>query len=190
MAKQKTVFCCTECGNETANWSGRCPKCGSWNTLKEVTFDNRPKGKESNQRHEREMKTPKRITELDISSEIRFSTGISEFDRVLGGGAVTGSLVLVGGSPGIGKSTILLQMCGKIASDKNILYVSGEESERQLKLRANRLGVNSSSIFVLSETDISSIINTVRETQPEVLIIDSIQTVSDYDNDSADRKSV
>ena len=185
MAKQKTVFCCTECGNETANWSGRCPKCGSWNTLKEVTFDNRPKGKESNQRHEREMKTPKRITELDISSEIRFSTGISEFDRVLGGGAVIGSLVLVGGSPGIGKSTILLQMCGKIASDKNILYVSGEESERQLKLRASRLGVNSSSIFVLSETDISSIVKTVSETQPEVLIIDSIQTVSDYDNDSA-----
>ena len=93
--------------------------------------------------------------------------------------------MLVGGSPGIGKSTILLQMCGKIASDKKILYVSGEESERQLKLRANRLGVNSSSIFVFSETDISSIVNTVSETQPDVLIIDSIQTVSDYDNDSA-----
>lgn len=185
MAKQKTVFCCTECGNETANWAGRCPKCGSWNTLKEVTFDSRPKGRESTQRAGRETKAPKKITDLDISSEIRFTTGISEFDRVLGGGAVVGSLVLVGGSPGIGKSTILLQMCGKIAEDKKILYVSGEESERQLKLRANRLGVNSGSVYVLSETDISSIISTVNETQPDVLIIDSIQTVSDYDNDSA-----
>ena len=185
MAKQRTVFCCTECGNETSNWAGRCPKCGSWNTLKEVTFDNRPKSRETNQRQIRDIKTPKKITDLDISSEIRFTTGISEFDRVLGGGAVLGSLVLVGGSPGIGKSTILLQMCGKIASDKKILYVSGEESERQLKLRAERLGVNNPSIYVLSETDISSVITNISETEPDILIIDSIQTVSDYDNDSA-----
>ena len=185
MAKQRTVFCCTECGNETSNWAGRCPKCGSWNTLKEVTFDNRPKSRDTNQRQIRDIKTPKKITDLDISSEIRFTTGISEFDRVLGGGAVLGSLVLVGGSPGIGKSTILLQMCGKIASDKKILYVSGEESERQLKLRAERLGVNNPSIYVLSETDISSVITNISETEPDILIIDSIQTVSDYDNDSA-----
>lgn len=185
MAKQRTVFCCTECGNETSNWAGRCPKCGSWNTLKEVTFDNRPKSRDTNQRQIRDIKTPKKITDLDISSEIRFTTGISEFDRVLGGGAVVGSLVLVGGSPGIGKSTILLQMCGKIASDKKILYVSGEESERQLKLRAERLGVNNPSIYVLSETDISSVITNISETEPDILIIDSIQTVSDYDNDSA-----
>ena len=185
MAKQKTVFCCTECGNETANWAGRCPKCGSWNTLKEVTFDNAKRPAASRLSTDRDMKKPKKLSELDISSEIRFSTGISEFDRVLGGGAVVGSLVLVGGSPGIGKSTILLQMCGSVAEDKKILYVSGEESERQLKLRANRLGVNSGSIYVLSETDISAVISTISSLAPDILIIDSIQTMSDYDNDSA-----
>ena len=186
MAKQKTVFCCTECGNETANWSGRCPKCGSWNTLKEVTFDtSRQKGRDTKPHPSVDIRTPKKLADLDVSSEIRFTTGISEFDRVLGGGAVTGSLVLVGGSPGIGKSTILLQMCGKIADNKKILYVSGEESESQLKLRANRLGVNKGSIYVLSETDISSIISNINESDPDVLIIDSIQTVSDFDNDSA-----
>ena len=185
MAKQKTVFVCTECGNETANWAGRCPKCGSWNTLKEITVDNKGTGSSKSGSRGREARAPKKITELDISSEIRFSTGISEFDRVLGGGAVAGSLVLVGGSPGIGKSTILLQMCGCVAKDSTVLYVSGEESERQLKMRANRLGVNSESIYVLSETDISAVISNMDSISPDIVIIDSIQTISDYDNDSA-----
>ena len=187
MARQKTVFCCTDCGNETPNWAGRCPKCGSWNTLKEVTLDVQPKGSRAraSSGSTQEAKQPKRITDLDVSAEIRFTTGISEFDRVLGGGAVEGSLVLVGGAPGIGKSTILLQMCGKVGENKKILYVTGEESDRQLKLRANRLGVNSTLVYVLSETDITSVISNIDQTDPEIVIIDSIQTMSDYNSDSA-----
>ncbi len=186
MARQKTVFCCTDCGNETSNWSGRCPKCGAWNTLKEVTLDVKTKGAMGKASSSgREIRQPKKITELDVTSEIRFSTGITEFDRVLGGGAVEGSLVLVGGAPGIGKSTILLQMCGKVSDDHTVLYVTAEESERQLKLRANRLGVNRDSVLVLSETDISAILSSVDANDPDILIIDSIQTVSDYDSDSA-----
>ena len=131
-----------------------------------------------------ERKKPRLITELDTESEIRFSTGISEFDRVLGGGAVEGSLVLIAGQPGIGKSTILLQMCSSLDTDRKVLYVTGEESERQLKLRANRLGVNSSSLYVLAETDIDSIISDITELDPSVVIIDSIQTVSDYSSES------
>ena len=173
MAKQKTVFCCTDCGNETPNWAG-------------VTLDVQPKGSRTRVAAVRqENKAPKRISDLDASAEIRFSTGISEFDRVLGGGAVEGSLILVGGAPGIGKSTILLQMCGKVGENRKILYVTGEESERQLKLRANRLGVNSSSVYVLSETDVSSVMESIDRTNPEIVIIDSIQTISDYNSDSA-----
>ena len=186
MARQKTVFCCTDCGNETPNWAGRCPKCGSWNTLKEVTLDIQTKSSRARASvAQQDKKAPKRISDLDASAEIRFSTGISEFDRVLGGGAVEGSLILVGGAPGIGKSTILLQMCGKVGENKKILYVTGEESDRQLKLRANRLGVNSSSVYVLSETDLSSIMESIERTNPEIVIIDSIQTISDYSSDSA-----
>ena len=124
------------------------------------------------------------LTTEDMTAEIRFFTGISEFDRVLGGGAVVGALVLVGGAPGIGKSTLLLQMCGRV-SGKRILYITGEESERQLKLRAVRLGVDSGDIYVLAETDIDSIIAAVDEVKPDVVIIDSIQTVSDADISSA-----
>ncbi|MBO7727453.1 MAG: DNA repair protein RadA [Oscillospiraceae bacterium] len=186
MARQKTVFCCTDCGNETPNWAGRCPKCGSWNTLKEVTLDIQTKSSRARASvAQQDKKAPKRISDLDASAEIRFSTGISEFDRVLGGGAVEGSLILVGGAPGIGKSTILLQMCGKVGENKKILYVTGEESDRQLKLRANRLGVNSSSVYVLSETDLSSVMESIERTNPEIVIIDSIQTISDYSSDSA-----
>ena len=185
MPKQKTVFCCTECGNEYSNWAGKCPGCGSWNTLKEITQDVKPgKNTAASKSSVTERKKPRLITELDTESEIRFSTGISEFDRVLGGGAVEGSLVLIAGQPGIGKSTILLQMCSSLDTDRKVLYVTGEESERQLKLRANRLGVNSSSLYVLAETDIDSIISDITELDPSVVIIDSIQTVSDYSSES------
>ena len=184
MAKSKSVFVCSSCGNEFSNWSGRCQKCGEWNTLQEITRDLKKNfARATTSMGER--RKPQRITELDVSEEIRFSTGIPEFDRVLGGGAVVGSLVLVGGAPGIGKSTILLQMCGKIAEDINILYVTGEESERQLKLRADRLGVNKNNVLVLAETDINSVISCIDETSPNVLVLDSIQTVSDYETDSA-----
>ena len=180
MPKSKTTFVCTECGNEFANWAGKCPKCNSWNTLKEINFTEVKKGTAAKNI---DRKKPKLISDLDTDSEIRFSTGIKEFDRVLGGGAVKASLVLVGGAPGIGKSTLLLQMCGQ-NNNLKILYVSGEESERQIKLRANRLSVNSDKLYVLSETDIASIVASIDEINPDVIIIDSIQTVSDYDNDS------
>ena len=185
MARQRVVFCCSECGNETPNWAGRCPRCGAWNTLTEVTLDTGSKNTRRKAEIQQPDKEPKKITELDISSEIRFSTGIPEFDRVLGGGAVEGSLVLVGGAPGIGKSTILLQMCGEVAEKKKVLYVTGEESERQLKLRADRLHVNHESVYILSETNISSVLSTTDRLDPDILIIDSIQTISDYDSDSA-----
>lgn len=183
-AKQKTVYCCTECGSETPNWAGKCPSCGAWNTLTEMKLDaGAPRGK-GGARIMRAAPSAKKISELDTEAEIRFSTGISEFDRVLGGGAVLGALVLVGGAPGIGKSTLLLQMCGKVGN-RRILYITGEESERQLKLRAVRLGVDGGEIYVLAETDIDSIISGIDDIKPDVVIIDSIQTVSDADVSSA-----
>ena len=182
--KQKTIYCCSECGNETANWAGKCPSCGAWNTLTELKIDSRA-GRSNAYAKTRSMSKPKKISELDMSAEIRFSTGIAELDRVLGGGAVVGSLVLVGGAPGNVKSTLLLQMCGCVDSGRKILYVTGEESERQLKLRAVRLGVDNAEIYVLAETDINSIASCIDELEPEIVIIDSIQTVSDANVDSA-----
>lgn len=175
--KQKTVFCCTECGNETPNWAGKCPACGAWNTLKEVQVDTKPKGRGASAPSATVSKSPKLLSTLDAEDESRFSTGIAELDRVLGGGAVRGSLVLVGGAPGIGKSTILLQLCGDVGSREKILYVTGEESERQLKMRAQRLGVSGGEIYVLAETDVSEIIKSIDELHPDIVIIDSIQTV-------------
>ena len=182
--KQKTIYCCSECGNETANWAGKCPSCGAWNTLTELKIDSRAV-RSNTYAKTRSTAKPKKISELDMSAEIRFSTGIAELDRVLGGGAVVGSLVLVGGAPGIGKSTLLLQMCGCVDSGRKILYVTGEESERQLKLRAVRLGVDNAEIYVLAETDMNSIVSCIEELVPEIVIIDSIQTVSDANVDSA-----
>ena len=176
--KRKTVYCCSECGNETSNRAGRCPACGAWNTLQEVTIET-GSGKKSAVNARAAAGKAKPLSELDTSEEIRFATGISEFDRVLGGGAVAGSLVLVGGAPGIGKSTLLLQMCASAGAGRKILYVTGEESQRQLKLRAMRLGVDGENIYVLAETDIDSIIAAIDELKPDIAIIDSVQTVSD-----------
>lgn len=176
--KRKTVYCCSECGNETPNWAGRCPACGAWNTLQEVMIET-GSGKKSASNARAAVGKAKPLSELDTLEEIRFATGISEFDRVLGGGAVAGSLVLVGGAPGIGKSTLLLQMCASAGAGRKILYVTGEESQRQLKLRAMRLGVDGENIYVLAETDIDSIIAAIEELKPDIAIIDSVQTVSD-----------
>ena len=183
-AKQKTVYCCSECGNETPNWAGKCPACGAWNTLVELKLDSAGTKGRGARGARAVVPSAKKISELDTSAEIRFSTGISEFDRVLGGGAVVGALVLVGGAPGIGKSTLLLQMCGMIDKGRRVLYITGEESERQLKLRATRLGIDGD-IYVLAETDIDSIIACIGEVAPDVVIIDSIQTVSDAEVSSA-----
>lgn len=179
--KQKTVFCCTECGNETLKWSGRCPVCGAWDSFKEVKLE-KSGGKTA---AVRSAKVPKLISELDNEEELRFSTGIGELDRVLGGGAVKGSIVLVGGAPGIGKSTLLLQLCGLVDEGQKILYVSGEESERQIKMRAQRLGVDGGKIYVLAETGLNEVLSSAERLEPDLVIIDSIQTMFDADVSSA-----
>ena len=182
--KSKTVFYCTECGNETGKWSGRCPACGAWNTLTEAPSVPAPGGKAAPGNAGSRRNTPRRITELDDAEEIRFSTGVTELDRVLGGGAVRGSLVLFGGAPGIGKSTLLLQICGNLAQQK-VLYVTGEESGRQLKMRAVRLGAEGEDLYVLAETDINAVIRSAEELTPDILIIDSVQTMYNSDISSA-----
>lgn len=180
--RQKTVFCCSECGNETVKWSGRCTACGAWDSLVEVKLDAKSKG---STKRATSKKTPKLISELDTEAELRFSTGIGELDRVLGGGAVKGSLVLVGGAPGIGKSTLLLQLCGLVEGEMKILYVTGEESERQLKMRAQRLGVDNGQIYVLAETGLTEVLEAADELEPDIMIVDSIQTMLDPEVSSA-----
>ena len=180
--RQKTVFCCSECGNETVKWSGRCTACGAWDSLVEVKLDAKSKG---TAKRATSKKAPKLISELDTEAELRFSTGIGEFDRVLGGGAVKGSLVLVGGAPGIGKSTLLLQLCGLVEGEQKILYVTGEESERQLKMRAQRLGVDKGQIYVLAETGLTEVLEAADELDPDIMIVDSIQTMYDPEVSSA-----
>ncbi len=180
--KSKTVFFCSQCGNETPKWQGQCPACGAWNTITEqkqtaVKTAGRTAGFSGSK--------ARSINNLDETDEIRFSTGMGELDRVLGGGAVKGSLVLVGGAPGIGKSTLLLQICGQLCLNFKVLYVSGEESERQIKMRANRLSVSSDELFVLSETEIGSVLESVKDESPDVLIVDSIQTMYDGELDAA-----
>ena len=177
MAKTKSVFFCTECGNETPKWAGRCPSCGAWNTLVEQAVTDGAKAAKASGRSRALRAKARPIGELDTAQEIRFPTGMGELDRVLGGGAVQGSLVLVGGAPGIGKSTLMLQICGKLSENAKILYVSGEESPRQLKLRADRLGVASDRLYVLSETCLGDVLQSVEEEKPDVLIVDSIQTL-------------
>ncbi len=176
--KPKTVFYCTDCGNETPKWQGKCAACGSWNTIVEQPAEQKKRPTDASARvGSNALKKPQRLSELDGDAELRFSTGLKEFDRVLGGGAVSGSLVLVGGAPGIGKSTLLLQICGKIAQTKKILYVTGEESERQLKMRAGRLGVDAGSLYVLAETSLDDVLDATAELAPDVLIADSVQTL-------------
>lgn len=182
--KSKTVFFCTSCGNETPRWQGRCPACGEWNTIKEQEIKESPIRKAS-KASDLLSKKPVKLDQLDCHQETRFQTGLGELDRVLGGGAVHGSLVLVGGAPGIGKSTLLLQICSQLGTTLKVLYVSGEESETQIKLRAQRLHVQSDNLFLLSETDLSTILETTEEMKPDVLIIDSIQTLYHSENTSS-----
>ena len=176
--RQKTLFYCTACGNETAKWAGKCPACGAWNTIVEQPEAPRTALKSPSSRG---VGGPKRracpVTDLRTDEEIRFPTGMGELDRVLGGGAVKGSLVLVGGAPGIGKSTLMLQICNQLCQTSRVLYVSGEESEHQLKLRAKRLHVDSPNLLVLSETSLGEVLEAVTAEAPEVLIVDSIQTL-------------
>ena len=184
MAKVKTVFFCTNCGNETPKWMGRCPGCGAFNTMQEHVEKPTPAGRTVTSPVGM-SRSPQPISEVPSGDEIRFYTGMGELDRVLGGGAVEGSLVLVGGAPGIGKSTLLLQICDQLCRQRRVLYVSGEESERQLKLRAQRLNVQPDQLLILSETRLSEILDAVEETKPDILIVDSIQTLYHEQNESS-----
>ena len=176
--KAKTMFYCTECGNELPKWAGQCPACKAWNTIVEQPAETKRKGPSSAPAGERRGSVkPRRMDEVETIRELRFQTGMNELDRVLGGGAVQGSLVLVGGAPGIGKSTLMLQICQNLCRFAKVLYVSGEESERQIKLRAERLGVHGAELYLLAETNLDDVVEAVDQLQPDVLIVDSIQTM-------------
>ena len=175
--KSRTLFYCTECGNETAKWAGKCPACGAWNTIVEQPELPKGVGKGGSARVGLTRRRACPVTDLAADEEIRFPTGMGELDRVLGGGAVKGSLVLVGGAPGIGKSTLMLQICSKLCEFSKVLYVSGEESAKQIKLRAERLGVTTKNLFLLTVTDAQSICDTISASRPDIVIIDSIQTM-------------
>lgn len=179
MAKTKSSYVCTNCGYETSKWNGRCPNCGEWNSFEEVEVAVKSTGKKITGSIKDVSDAIVSVNDVDASyDEVRYETGLSELDRVLGGGLVKGALVLLGGEPGIGKSTMLLQICETMGKNHTILYVSGEESIRQIKLRANRLGVNSENLYLLAETDCEKICSVIVKEKPEIVIIDSIQTMS------------
>ena len=181
-AKEKSVFFCTECGFEASKWMGQCPACKSWNTFSEEKV----KVQKNKVINHSDRPAPTSISKVTVSEEIRLSTEIGELDRVLGGGIVKGSLILVGGDPGIGKSTLLLQMCKKL-SDKHqkVLYVSGEESASQIKMRGERLGAVSDELYLVSDNSLDDIEEAINSCQAEVLIVDSIQTMSVSEVDNA-----
>ncbi len=185
MAKTaKTVYVCSNCGYESPKWYGRCPECGEWNTFSEEL--RQPAAKAPSVSAALGAVAPAgynpdevmRLKDVDSNREVRYYTGISELDRVLGGGIVRGSLVLLGGDPGIGKSTLLLQICEYLGEKKKILYVSGEESRSQVKLRAKRLGVETDNLLLASMTDIENVVHTIVQTKPDIVMVDSIQTMN------------
>lgn len=176
--KSKSIYICSECGYESAKWYGKCPGCGEWNTMNEEIRTAPSAGKAGEVRTSRPVSRAVKIREITAGSEQRYMTGFKELDRVLGGGIVKGSLVLLTGDPGIGKSTILLQICRKLGESLNILYVSGEESPHQIKLRADRLGVDTDSLSIMGETDAQGICEYIRVENPGIVIIDSIQTMN------------
>ena len=181
--KAKTVFVCSNCGYESAKWLGKCPACNEWNSF----YEEKVTGTVFSSSGEKVKKsvTPRKLKEVEGISEVRISTGIGELDRVLGGGLVKGSLVLVGGEPGIGKSTLILQLCNKMNGEGKVLYVSGEESAEQVKIRADRLNINNEDIMFLGETDIDIIQESILSINPKLVIIDSIQTMYSQEITSA-----
>jgi DNA repair protein RadA/Sms len=182
MAREKTKYVCKECGYETPRWLGKCPSCGEWSSLVEEVITAVPAG------HSKDVSkgpAPCPITELETVGTNRFTSGIAELDRVLGGGIVPGSVVLIGGDPGIGKSTLLLQVSGAVSTDTKVLYVSGEESSNQVKLRGDRLGIRSDNLLILPEVDLERIEYWIENTSPGLVVIDSIQTVFTKDLTSA-----
>ncbi|MDP4181476.1 MAG: DNA repair protein RadA [Bacillota bacterium] len=181
MAKNKSIYICQECGYETSGWLGKCPACNQWNTFVEEPLKS---GSKVNNSDIKEIK-PISINEISVDAEERYSTGFKEIDRVLGGGMVKGSLILVGGDPGIGKSTLILQICNTICINSNILYFSGEESVGQIKIRADRLTVNNPKLLMVSETNFGIIENYILKEKPGFVIVDSIQTMYDENITSA-----
>ena len=177
MARATTVFVCSNCGYESAKWLGKCPACNEWNSFYEEKISKTADGK----KEKKSSAIPVTLSKVEKTETTRIKTGFDELDRVLGGGLVKGSLVLLGGEPGIGKSTLILQICNLIHGDGKVLYVSGEESAEQIKLRADRLGINNESIMFLGETDIDIIDETITEIKPKLVIIDSIQTMISTD---------
>lgn len=184
VAKAKTTYVCTSCGFESVKWYGKCPGCGEWNTMEEQLREATPT-KSKGSFSASHVSHPIPITGLDETEEHRYHTGMSELDRVLGGGIVKGSLVLISGDPGIGKSTILLQICQYLGRELKVLYVSGEESGRQIKLRATRLGVTTPNLLVMTETDIQAVAEEIRSLKPDLVMIDSIQTMNFTDLNSS-----
>ena len=181
MAKSKYIYTCNQCGYESTKWNGKCPSCGAWNSFEEDIAETAPAGQRSSASYGAVPDLSDSILELEdigADSDVRYDTGIGELNRVLGGGLVKGSLVLLGGEPGIGKSTILLQICQFLGEDHSVLYVSGEESARQIKLRAKRLGVDTENLYILTATDAEAISQTIASSAPDIAIIDSIQTMS------------
>lgn len=174
-SKSKTIYICSECGYESPKWNGCCPGCGEWNTMNEEIIEKISSKPSAVSISNLNAQT---INEISADDEIRFKTGMSELDRVLGGGIVNGSLVLLSGDPGIGKSTILLQICEHLGNSLKILYISGEESARQIKLRANRLGVKTDNLLIMCSSDVESIVEYIRVNKPDIVIVDSIQTMN------------
>jgi DNA repair protein RadA/Sms len=176
MAKAKSVYSCTECGGQVLKWQGQCPHCQAWNTLVEAIAEAAPAGANRYSRIA-EAGKPQRLSEVEAREENRIPSGIEEFDRVLGGGLVPGGVVLIGGEPGIGKSTLLLQSLAEVGKSRKVLYVTGEESPQQIALRAKRIGVDASSVIILPDTNLQRIESVIRSEKPEVAVIDSIQTL-------------
>ena len=184
MAKDKTIYFCSNCGYESIKWVGKCPTCNQWNTFTESVINSKKESSSFYSNQDTKRKQPLLLNQINISKDVRINMHDEELNRVLGGGLVPGSLVLLGGEPGIGKSTLILQTVLQI-NDNKVLYVSGEESEKQLKLRANRLNKNSSNCYFVCETSLEQIFIHIKNTQPNVIIIDSIQTVSTETVDSS-----
>ncbi|MCL2651686.1 MAG: AAA family ATPase, partial [Candidatus Azobacteroides sp.] len=178
MVKVKSAFVCSQCGNDSPKWLGKCPVCGEWNTYVEEIISKQNSSKESSMltNYAPQQSKPILLQDVNAGEEIRMDTGDQELNRVLGGGLVPGSLILIGGEPGIGKSTLVLQTVLKLESCK-ILYVSGEESAKQLKLRAERLGNNNGNLYIVCETNLEQVFEHINNLKPDLLVIDSIQTI-------------
>ena len=185
LAKAKSVFVCKECGYESSKWLGKCPACNEWNTF----FEQKLEAKEIEiKKQNKQNAHPVALKDVEYKEIHRLSTGFIELDRVLGGGLVDGSLILLGGEPGIGKSTLILQICDKVKTEDIVLYVSGEESAEQIKIRADRLNINKNNILFFGETDIDIIEAEIEEKKPKLVIIDSIQTMYSDKVESLPRK--